>query len=346
MIEGQESELRLVCGSIERQNLKKSKRNMANPNMNAMDVKDTLLHQSWQNEAWMPILNPSNVLEYFAESIFYDPQCNNGIIRMQRLNPDQMLNMVGPEYVLLISQEPILYVIRKQHRTSPTQVIPLAHYYVIAGKVYQAPDLGSIVNSRLSNCANYLQQAFSETHSYAKYQSAKGYYWEFKDKESQALEVAKEEKLKGEHLKRKTSKKKEEPSSVFQRQKVDRLLDDITKKFPLKLANQTSTASASSNNANTENHPHHGANAETTSGVASSAGTGVTNGENVVAETDAATSAEPEALSLPNVSSTTTSVSIGSGAKRVAHADVKSAKSEAGDASKPPLEKKIKLEKK
>ena len=64
-------------------------------------------------------------------------------------------------------------------------MIPLAHYYVIAGKVYQAPDLGSIVNSRLSNCANYLQQAFSETHSYAKYQSAKGYYWEFKDKESQ-----------------------------------------------------------------------------------------------------------------------------------------------------------------
>ena len=95
---------------------------MANPNLNALDVKDTLLHQSWQSEAWMPILNPSNVLEYFAESIFYERQCNNEIIRMQRLNPDQMLNMVGPEYVLLIAQEPILYVIRKQHRTSPTQV--------------------------------------------------------------------------------------------------------------------------------------------------------------------------------------------------------------------------------
>ena len=95
---------------------------MTNPNVNALDVKDTLLHQSWQSEAWMPILNRSNVLEYFSESMFYDHQCNNAIIRMQGLNPDQMLGMQGVEYVLLIAQEPILYVIRKQHRTSPTQV--------------------------------------------------------------------------------------------------------------------------------------------------------------------------------------------------------------------------------
>jgi len=313
---------------------------MANPNMNALDVKDTLLHQSWQSEAWMPILNPTNVLEYFAESIFYDRQCNNEIIRMQRLNPDQMLNMVGPEYILLIAQEPILYVIRKQHRTSPTQIIPLAHYYVIAGKVYQAPDLGNVVNSRLANCANYLQQAFSETHSYAKYQSAKGYYWEFKDKESQALEVAKEEKLKGEHLKRKT-KKKEEPSSVFQRQKVDRLLDDLTKKFPLKLMNPPASAASTAlaENFNTV------ANAEVKVGISSSVGA-TSSVDGMAVDHDAPTTAEPESLTSPSgPSTTTTSVSIGSGAKRVAHADVKT-KLEPNDLSKPPLEKKIKLEKK
>jgi len=300
---------------------------MANPNLSALDVKDTLLHQSWQSEAWMPILNPSNVLEYFAESIFYDRQCNNEIIRMQRLNPDQLLGMQGVEYVLLIAQEPILYVIRKQHRTSPTQVIPLAHYYIIAGKVYQAPDIGNVVNSRLANCANYLQQAFSETHGYAKYQSAKGYYWEFKDKDSQALENAKEEKLKGEHLKRKIQKKKEEPSSMFQRQKVDRLLDDLMKKFPLKMMNPPAAASATDpNNA--------AANAEK---AATSTAASSTNGAGV-SENDAGAEAEP--FSLP------TSVSIGSGAKRVAHADTK-IKNEAGNnETRPPLEKKIKIEKK
>lgn len=57
--------------------------------------------------------------------------------------------MAGMEYILLHVQEPILYVIRKQHRHSPTQFTPLADYYIIAGVVYQAPDLYSVVNSRL-----------------------------------------------------------------------------------------------------------------------------------------------------------------------------------------------------
>lgn len=57
--------------------------------------------------------------------------------------------MTGVEYILLHVQEPILYVIRKQHRHSPTLVSPVADYYIIAGVVYQAPDLGSVVSSRL-----------------------------------------------------------------------------------------------------------------------------------------------------------------------------------------------------
>lgn len=57
--------------------------------------------------------------------------------------------MTGLEYILLHVQEPILYVIRKQLRHSPTVASPVADYYIIAGVVYQAPDLGSVVSSRL-----------------------------------------------------------------------------------------------------------------------------------------------------------------------------------------------------
>lgn len=57
--------------------------------------------------------------------------------------------MTGLEYILLHVQEPILYVIRKQHRHSSTVASPVADYYIIAGVVYQAPDLGSVVSSRL-----------------------------------------------------------------------------------------------------------------------------------------------------------------------------------------------------
>lgn len=58
-------------------------------------------------------------------------------------------NMTGLEYILLHVQDPILYVIRKQLRHSPTQATPLSDYYIIAGIVYQAPDLASVLNSRL-----------------------------------------------------------------------------------------------------------------------------------------------------------------------------------------------------
>lgn len=58
-------------------------------------------------------------------------------------------NMVGLEYCLLHVQEPILYVVRKQHRHSPTHSIPIADFYIVAGIVYQAPDLLSIINSHM-----------------------------------------------------------------------------------------------------------------------------------------------------------------------------------------------------
>lgn len=57
--------------------------------------------------------------------------------------------MTGLEYILLHVQEPILYVVRKQHRQSPTHTVPVADYYIIAGVAYQAPDLISVINSRL-----------------------------------------------------------------------------------------------------------------------------------------------------------------------------------------------------
>jgi mediator of RNA polymerase II transcription subunit 6 len=51
--------------------------------------------------------------------------------------------------MLLHVQEPILYVIRKQHRHSAAVVTPLVDFYIIAGVVYQAPDLDYVINSRI-----------------------------------------------------------------------------------------------------------------------------------------------------------------------------------------------------
>ncbi|CAL8110628.1 unnamed protein product [Orchesella dallaii] len=185
--------------------------------------KENLLGISWCDSAWIPILNAGNVLDYFSErsNQFYDRTCNNEIVKMQRLSTDQLQNMTGMEYILLHVQEPILYVIRKQHRFSASQVTPIADYHIIAGVVYQAPDLGSVVNSRLLNSVNHLQSAFDECLSYTRYHPSKGYSWEFKDKELDE--------------KGPKEKKPDVPSSLFQRQRVDMLLVELSKKFPPRL---------------------------------------------------------------------------------------------------------------
>lgn len=47
---------------------------------------------SWHDTNWIPILNPTNVMDYFQEKTnpFYDRTCNNEIVKMQRLSLDQM----------------------------------------------------------------------------------------------------------------------------------------------------------------------------------------------------------------------------------------------------------------
>lgn len=188
------------------------------------DAKDNPLSISWHDTAWIPVLNPSNVMDYFAErsNPFYDRSCNNETVKMQRLSPEHLSNMVGLEYCLIHVQDPILYVIRKQHRHSPTQVTPMADYYILAGIVYQAPDLNSVIGSRMLTLVHNLQSAFNEASMYSRYHPSKGYWWEFKDTESSDKSKSKE-------------KHKEEPGSVFQRRRVDILLGELAKKFPPKM---------------------------------------------------------------------------------------------------------------
>lgn len=137
------------------------------------------LRLSWQDSQWIPHLNPENILDYFCQKSnpFYDKQCNNEFARMQRMTPEQMLDLNGFEYKLLHVQEPILYVIRKQERSGPDNVTPLTDYYILAGIVYQAPDLNSIIQSRVLNSALNLRSALEEFQSLSTFSPANGYIW-------------------------------------------------------------------------------------------------------------------------------------------------------------------------
>lgn len=148
--------------------------------------------------------------------------------------------MTGIEYILLHVQEPILYVIRKQHRYSPTQVTPLADYYVLAGYIYQAPDLNSVINSRMLTAMHYLSSAFEEMQSYARFNVSKDYSWDF-GKENETKDKIKDFEKENEKL-------KEGASSMFQRARVDVLLSELMKKYPPKLMTNVQNAQSESRN--------------------------------------------------------------------------------------------------
>ncbi|KAJ9577317.1 hypothetical protein L9F63_006156, partial [Diploptera punctata] len=180
---------------------------------------------SWHDSAWIPMLNPNNIMDYFSErsNPFYDRTCNNEIVKMQRLNPEQLKTFCSMEYILLHVQEPILYVIRKQNRHGPSNIQALNDYYIIAGIVYQAPDLLSVINSRLISAVHHLQSAFEEANSYSRYHPSKGYSWDLKERKVPERSTKKETQ-------------REETSSLFQRQRVDMLLGELTRKFPVPIA--------------------------------------------------------------------------------------------------------------
>lgn len=152
--------------------------------------------------------------------------------------------MVGVEYILLHVQDPILYVIRKQHRHSPTEATPMADYYIIAGTVYQAPDLASVFNSRLLSTVHHLQGAFEEASGYARYHPSKGYTWDFSANKSLS------EKSKSQTKKSTSNVKDDAASSLFQRQRVDMLLGELLRKFPLPTANITTNGTANAGGGN------------------------------------------------------------------------------------------------
>lgn len=79
------------------------------------------------------------------------------------------------------------------------------------------------------SAVHHIKQSFDEASSFSRYHPSKGYSWDFK---SQRTDPDKNQKGKDE-------KPREEPSSLFQRQRVDMLLGELVKQFPLSTPAQT-----------------------------------------------------------------------------------------------------------
>eukprot|EP00514_Thraustochytrium_sp_LLF1b_P000328 CAMPEP_0184513912 /NCGR_PEP_ID=MMETSP0198_2-20121128/3680_1 /TAXON_ID=1112570 /ORGANISM="Thraustochytrium sp., Strain LLF1b" /LENGTH=233 /DNA_ID=CAMNT_0026904061 /DNA_START=347 /DNA_END=1048 /DNA_ORIENTATION=+ len=125
-------------------------------------------------------LHANNVLDYFALSPFYDSTCNNELVRMQKLGLEVLQNMKGVEYRLLhTGYEPVLFVVVKQDRSSPTIVRKQELFYILDKTIYSAPTLQRLIVSRLYKCATHVQNAFEKLNSAMHFAPSEGYTWHF-----------------------------------------------------------------------------------------------------------------------------------------------------------------------
>ncbi|MCP9264840.1 Mediator of RNA polymerase II transcription subunit 6 [Dirofilaria immitis] len=186
----------------------------------------SMLHQSFKNPNWPPnFITPDNVLDYF---------CDPGNVFMMflhaisisecKISIDPYTNvycksMQGIQYTV-VGTFPPLYVILKQRRNSPTNVTPLAYYYIVNGTVYQCPDIYTYIQSKLISIVDPLRQALEQARNFNRFNIAKGYYWEFKDSDSETVKKTVEEKP---QLAR---------STFYQRTRTDQILRELFIKFP------------------------------------------------------------------------------------------------------------------
>ncbi|KAH3685102.1 hypothetical protein WICPIJ_003922 [Wickerhamomyces pijperi] len=131
-------------------------------------------------------LNTLNVLDYFAESPFYDRSCSNSTVKMQyqnlpeiQLTPNllaqEMQKLTGVEFIITHSHKEQFWIIRKQHRLSQTEALPLADYYVIGANIYMAPTVKDVISSRLLATVLSMKNAISEVQKLSQYTPAEGH---------------------------------------------------------------------------------------------------------------------------------------------------------------------------
>ncbi|KZP32233.1 MED6-domain-containing protein [Athelia psychrophila] len=135
-------------------------------------------------------LTNENVFDYFATSMFYDKQSNNQVLRMQTMHTgmpianeaEELRRFVGIEFAVVHAQPPTMFIIHKRERLSPDEVRPLAAYFIMNNRIYQSPDVYTVVSNRLLTSLYSLQSSLDilRTHR-PDYTPRTGFVWPIMD---------------------------------------------------------------------------------------------------------------------------------------------------------------------
>ena len=137
--------------------------------------------------------------------------------------------------------------------------------------------MASVLSSRLLSAVTHLQSAFEEARGYAKYHPSRGYWWDFtagkntnttittqlanlgsSDNKGQGASEGTSinngsktgEKKPKSNKNKEVAQDREEPGSMFQRRRVDMILDLWMRNFPPKVQSGTVTQAVTSNVSN------------------------------------------------------------------------------------------------
>ncbi|KAI0936015.1 hypothetical protein AcW1_000363 [Taiwanofungus camphoratus] len=157
--------------------------------LNDLHPPDDYSHRFFIWHEWIQAHGPltnGNVFDYFATSMFYDKQSNNQVLRMQTMHTgmpleneaEELKRFTGIEFALVHSQPPSLFIIHKRERLSPEEVRPLAAYFIMNNRIYQSPDVYTLISNRLLTSLHALQTSMDTLRSHRpSYTPRTGFVW-------------------------------------------------------------------------------------------------------------------------------------------------------------------------
>eukprot|EP00050_Salpingoeca_kvevrii_P002913 m.208398 g.208398 ORF g.208398 m.208398 type:complete len:349 (+) comp10717_c0_seq2:987-2033(+) len=200
-----------------------------------------MLEQQWYDPRYHPNeLIGDLALEYFMQADsnpFYERTSINQRLRQvnaihnRKFDRQQLTTLRGIEYDLEEVQQPVLHLIHKRDRTGTRSTTHLETYYMVRGNVFQCPDVGSVVDSRLRTALHHLDRAFDSAQSSVCFHPATGDAWNFGGEDTEAPDEMDE-------LKRKfkadpfQSKRRDKTSSRRQTERVEYLINAANMNFP------------------------------------------------------------------------------------------------------------------
>ncbi|KAF8168259.1 MED6 mediator sub complex component-domain-containing protein [Crassisporium funariophilum] len=161
--------------------------------INDLHPPDDYTHRFFIWHEWIQANGPlttENVFEYFATSMFYDKQSNNQVLRMQTMHTGvpvkdeaaELRRFIGVEFALVHSQPSSFFVIQKRERLSPDEVRPLAAYFIMNNRIYQSPDVYTVLSNRLLTSLSALQSSLDILRKHRPdYTPRTGFIWPITD---------------------------------------------------------------------------------------------------------------------------------------------------------------------